>query len=106
MVNGLDPAGTPGGLFRGGGGASGGGRRGSRTTHGGRPAWTPTNARAQMGSGRVSGFPAAASARLRASSSLRAPPDQASGLRKGECEGAPVHHAHQKKRRRLVVVTE
>ena len=96
MVNGLDPAGTPGGLLRGGGGASGGGRLGSRTIHGGRPAWTRTKARAQMGSAHVSGLPAAASACWRASSSLRAPPDQASGLRNGDREGAPVHHAHQK----------
>jgi hypothetical protein len=63
-------------------------------------------ARAQMGSMSVSGVPAACSAWRRASSSLRAPPDHASGARKGAFSGAPVHHAHQKKRRRLVVVTE
>src|SRR5438309_1509655 len=53
----------------------------------------------------VSGRAAARSASSCASSRVRAPPPQASGLRKGFSVGSPVHHAHQRKRFRLVLAS-
>jgi hypothetical protein len=51
------------------------------------------------------GMPAARSARVLASSRVRAPPLHASGGRKGATLGSRLHHAHHRKRRRLVRVT-
>ncbi len=67
---------------------------------------TRAQARAQDGSISTSGTPAARRACASASSWLRAPPENASGLRKGSRAGGAVHQATHMNRRRRVVVTE
>jgi len=76
------------------------------TPHGGRPMSTRAQARPQCGSISTSGRPAARRACASASSWLRAPPENASGLRKGSRAGGAVHQATHMNRRRRVVVTE
>src|SRR5580692_6680672 len=78
----------------------------ARTPHGGRPRSTRAQAWAQHGSISASGTPAARRAWASASSWLRAPPEDASGLRKGARAGGAVHQATHMNRRRRVVVTE
>ena len=78
----------------------------ARTLHGGRPRSTRVQARAQYGSISTSSTPAARRACASASSWLRAPPENASGLRKGSRAGGAVHQATHMNRRRRVVVTE
>src|SRR5688572_3927621 len=78
----------------------------ARTPHGARPRSTRAHARAQCGSISTSGTGAARRACASASSWLRAPPENASGLRKGWRAGGAVHQATHMNRRRRVVVTE
>jgi hypothetical protein len=83
--------------------------RGERSARGtGQGAWprsTRTHAPAQRASTATRLRPAARSAQARASSIVRAPPLEASGLRNGSASGGAVHHAAQKKRRRRVGTT-
>ena len=77
----------------------------ARLGNGGRPPRTRSHAPAHRPSVLDSDVPLARCASSTASSSLRAPPFHASGGRNGSATGAPVHHAHQRYRRRFVRVT-
>ena len=73
---------------------------------GGSPRRTRTHAPAQRPSISTSLCPAARAACACASSRVRAPPLEASGLRNGSAWGGAIHHAAQKKRRRFVGTME
>jgi hypothetical protein len=79
---------------------------GFRDGHGGSPRSTRLQATAHRASISARGRPAAPSAARRASSWVRAPPLDASGLRKGAASGGAVHHAAHRKRRRFVAAID